>query len=127
MNNENRARDWINFILERGQFPDAQALKDHLEKAVFTEFCQCGCNSFKVLVPASTKAIATQGKYGVIFEVNFNLAEAGKTLEILMFSGKSGMVEYIEIDCCGNNFPVPEVVKVIGEPFHVSASSTLTL
>ncbi|WP_444902870.1 hypothetical protein ACJJIU_13180 [Microbulbifer sp. CnH-101-E] len=127
MNNEQRARDWINFILERCQFPDAKALKNHLDKAVFSEFCQCGCNSFKVLVPTFTKAIAVPGKYGVIFEANFNLAEAGKTLEVLIFSGKSGMVEYIEIDCCGNNLPVPEVVEVVGEPFHVSAGSALVL
>jgi hypothetical protein len=127
MNNEYRARDWINFILERCQFPDTQALKNHFDKAVFSEFCQCGCNSFKVLVPDFTKAIAVPGKYGVIFEANFNLAEAGKTLEILIFSGKSGMVEYIEIDCSGNNFPIPEIVEVVGEPFHVSASSALAL
>ncbi|GAA5446252.1 hypothetical protein Misp06_04466 [Microbulbifer sp. NBRC 101763] len=127
MNNEHRARDWINFILERCQFPDAQVLKEHLDKAMVSEFCQCGCNSFKVMVFANTKAIAAPDKYGVIFEANFNLEEAGKTLEILIFSGKSGMVEYIEIDCCGNNFPVPEAVEVVGEPFHVSAGSVLAL
>ncbi|WP_020411202.1 hypothetical protein [Microbulbifer variabilis] len=127
MNNEHRARDWINFILERCQFPDAQVLKEHLDKAMVSEFCQCGCNSFKVMVSANTKAIAAPDKYGVIFEANFNLEEAGKTLEILIFSGKSGMVEYIEIDCCGNNFPVPEAVEAVGEPFHVSAGSVLAL
>jgi hypothetical protein len=59
-----------------------------------------------------------------MFEADFKLLD-GRSLEILLFADGHGYLSYVEIDYCGNSFPVPEIVEIEGPPYHVHASSGL--
>ena len=121
MNNQERAKFWVDIICDKGGYSKPEELKEQFNSSKFSEFCDCGCNSFKVEVDKkeNIKPIAKTGKYGAIFECNFNLEEDNKTLEIVLFADKDGYLAYVEVDCCANSYPVPEVIKIKGEPFHV--------
>ena len=115
-----RATFWKTFILQRCGFPNPESQVAQFENAEFSDFCTCGCNSFAVHIKTDKNIapFASVGRYGLIFEANFNLLDEGKTLEILLFAGSSGYLEYVEIDCCANSFPVPEEIQVAGPPYH---------
>lgn len=124
-----RAEWWKEFICTKCHFPAPEKLRAQFLVAELSEFCECGCNSFKVQVLGGSKVapIAKHGGYGTVFEANFQLAEEGRTLEVILFAGEDGNLAYVEIDCCGNSYPVPDVISVIEPPFHVHASAALAL
>lgn len=128
-NTPQRAEFWKDFICTKSQFPVPEKLRAQFAAAELSEFCNCGCNSFKVQprggVPLAP--IAKRGGYGAIYEVNFHLTNEDKTLEIILFAGEDGNLAYVEINCCGNAFPVPETISIEEPPFHVYASDTLAL
>lgn len=129
MNNDvKRASFWKDFILRKCRFPNPEKLLAQFAIAELSEFCDCGCNSFKVTVPdgASVEPIAqAEIGEGVVFEVNFLMADGVKTLEILLSADSKGNLSYVEIDCSGNSYPVPDVVEVREPPFHIYASKQL--
>lgn len=49
----------------------------------------------------------------------------GKTLEIVLFADARGHLDYVEVDCCANSYPVPVNVVVEGPPFHTRAAGDL--
>ncbi|MFM0014305.1 hypothetical protein [Paraburkholderia sediminicola] len=130
-NDFHRAAAWIAFILERCQFPNSDALAAQFENAGIAEVCGCGCNSFglSMATPKLAPGIVTSGHgYGLVFEADFrNRAEEGKTgsLEILLFANDSGHLSYVEIDYCGNAFPIPAQMDLELMPYHVFESSRL--
>jgi len=128
-NTPQRAEWWKEFICTKCQFPAPEKLRAQFFAAELTEFCDCGCNSFKVQLPdgCDVAPIAAVGSYGKVFEANFHLSEEEKTLEVFLFADEKGNLAYVEIDCCANSFPVPDSVSVIEPPFYVDASSTLKL
>lgn len=128
-NTADRAKFWADFICNHCQFPSPEKLRQQFEHARLSEFCECGCNSFKVEVSPSAGAlpIAQPGHYGMVFEANFRLQNEDKTIEVLLFAGKQGNLEYVEVDCCGNAYPVPEKIQVQEPPFHVHASPAIVL
>jgi hypothetical protein len=128
-NTPERAEFWKEFICTKCQFPAPDKLRAQLSCARFSEFCNCGCNSFKVHLSegAEVPPLAQPGRYGAVFEADFHLDDEGKTLEIILFAGKNGNLEYVEIDCCGNSFPVPDAINVKEPPFHVHKSNALVL
>ena len=115
-----RATFWKTFILQRCGFPNPESLVVQFENAEFLDFCACGCNGFAVRIKpdANIVPLVSVGRYGLIFEADFHLVGEGKTLEILLFAGSSGYLEYVEIDCCANSFPIPDEIQVDGPPYH---------
>jgi hypothetical protein len=122
-NTPQRAEFWKEFICSKCQFPNPEKLRAQFAVAQLSEFCDCGCNSFKAHVPADSGVapIASGGKYGSVFEAEFELAEKNKTLEVILFADEAGNLAYVEIDCCANSFPVPEIIEV-GAPYLVHAN-----
>jgi hypothetical protein len=122
-NTPQRVEFWKEFICSKCQFPAPEKLRAQFAVAQLSEFCDCGCNSFKVQVPASAGVvpIASAGEYSSIFEADFKLAEEDKTLEVILFADEAGNLAYVEIDCCANSYPVPEAIEV-GAPYHVHAN-----
>ena len=55
---------WIEFIVSRSGFPLPQRLATQFAVASFSEFCACGCNSFKVSVPADAFRASRLAKVG---------------------------------------------------------------
>jgi hypothetical protein len=68
--------------------------------------------------------IATPGRGGAVFEVNFYLSD-GKTLEFILFVDDTGRLNFVEVDCCGNSIPVPNFIEVDAKPFHIHLSKSL--
>jgi hypothetical protein len=131
-NGPERAEFWKAFILENSGYPATARLREQFENAEFTNFCDCGCNSFALkiaeganvrpLLPATSKEIP--GGSWSIFEVDFMLAD-DKTLEIIIFADANGNLAYVEVDCCANSYPVPTSFEIIQPPFHMRASENL--
>ena len=126
-NTADRAEFWKEFICTRCHFPNPERLRAQFAAATLFDFCGCGCNSFAVSVPVSAyiEPIAQRNSGNLIFEADFSLAEEGKTLEILLFTNESGNLGYVEIDCCANAYPVPDVIEVREPPYHVFAAEGL--
>ena len=95
-NTPQRAEWWKEFICTKCQFPAPEKLRAQFVAAELTEFCDCGCNSFKVQVPedCSVAPIASAGGYGAVFETNFYLTEEGKTLEVILLANEVGNLAY---------------------------------
>lgn len=47
-----------------------------------------------------------------------------RTLEILLFADADGNLSYVEIDCCGNSYPVPDKFVAQQPPFNVYTNVT---
>ena len=121
-----KAEWWRDFILARCPYPAIGRLIDQFARATPCDFCPCGCNSFGLSHHADSlpEPIAERGGYGAVFESDFLLSD-GKTLEIILFADNSGCLTFVEIDCCGNSFPVPDIIEVDEPPFHVHSSKKL--
>jgi hypothetical protein len=126
-NTPERAEFWKEFICTKCQFPAPERLRAQFSHAELSEFCDCGCNSFKVTVRegAGVEPIATKGKYGKVFEADFKLADDEKSLEVILLADEAGNLAYVEIDCCVNSYPIPEIVRVQEPPYHVDAHKSL--
>jgi hypothetical protein len=127
-NGPHKAAFWADFIPEHRGFPNPQRLRTHFERASFSDFCDCGCNSFKVHVPpepALHPIAPPSNRGGAIFESDFYLDEPGRTLEIILFADARGYLNYVEVDCCANSYPVPEIIRVKEPPYHVHPIATL--
>jgi hypothetical protein len=133
MNNQHSAKIWVEFICGKAGFSNPSKLREQFDSASFSEFCDCGCNSFKVSVDKTTgvKPISEPGEYGAFFESDFyekgDNQDPPRTLEFVLFSDEEGYLSYVEIDYCANTFPVPESVEVESEPFHIRESGHATL
>jgi hypothetical protein len=123
-----QAEFWKGFIIEKCQYPAPQILRAQFERATFSQFCDCGCHSFKVAVPMneSIPRLSDSSGYGAVFEAGFHIDD-NKTLEIILFADEKGNLAFVEIDCCGNSYPVPEKFTVQEPPYDVHASNTLRL
>ena len=93
--------------------------------AEFSEFCDCGCNSFAVRAPAGVEPLVpSDGEYGAIYTEDFKLRD-GRTLEIVLFADESGNLVFVEVDCCANSYPVPQDIEVDEAPFQTWESRQL--
>ena len=121
-----RADFWKEFVVSRCGYPAPKLLRDQLSEAEFSEFCDCGCNSFAVKVGLEVAPLAKRGGgYGAVYTADFKLADE-RTLEIILFANDEGNLAYIEVDCCANSYPVPEVIEAADEPFHTWAANGLS-
>ena len=59
-----------------------------------------------------------------LLTADFKLADE-RTLEIILLADDSGNFAYIEVDCCANSCPVPDVIAADVEPFHTWATARL--
>jgi hypothetical protein len=120
-----RAQFWKEFVVSRCGYPAPDRLRAQLSDAEFSEFCDCGCNSFAVKVPPGVEPLVpTGGGYGAVYTADFRLRNEG-TLEIILFAGETGSLVFIEIDCCANSYPVPDTIDVDEEPFRTWAAKRL--
>ena len=121
---------WVELIVERCGFPSSQRLANQFASASFSEFCDCGCNSFADSVPndGTVAPIAVpNGGAGAIFESSFRLEPSGQSLEIILFADAPGNLSYVEIDCNANSEAVPEEIAIVGAPYHVHVSEAVAL
>jgi hypothetical protein len=117
----------MEFVTSRCDYPAADRLRAQLAEAEFSGFCECGCNSFAVKASQDAPLLlAPDGGVGhrAIYTADFKMADE-RTLEIILFADGSGNLDYIEVDCCANSYPVPDVIEADAQPFHTWAAEKL--
>ena len=123
-----RLEFWKRFLVADAGFPYPDRLEAQLAVAAFSEFCDCGCNSFAVSVAqdAGVQPIYEPGHSdGAFFQSAVLLDPSGNSLEIVLFSDEIGNLSFVEIHFNGNSEPVPTAIDVQGPPYHVHAESGL--
>ena len=122
------AARWSEFISTRPEFPAGNRLRAAFAAGKLTRLCDCGCNAFDLQVPESStvQPIARSGGYGSVFEISFEVSQPQsverQSLEFIVFADKRGHFAGIEVDFCGNSFPVPEHLLIHEPPYHVRCS-----
>jgi hypothetical protein len=120
-----RAEFWKKFVVSRCGYPAPERLREQLADAEFFDFCDCGCNSFGVKVASGVQPLVRSGGgYGSVYTADFKLRDE-RTLEIILFADETGNLVFIEVDCCANSYPVPEIIGADEEPFHTWGSEGL--
>ena len=122
-----RAEFWQSFVSSRCNYPSPNRLRAQLAKAEFSDFCECGCNSFAVNASQGAAPLVTPDggvRRRAIFTADFKLADE-RTLEIILFANGAGNLDYIEVDCCANSYPVPDLIEAEARPFRIWATDKL--
>jgi len=122
-----RAEFWKEFVANRCEYPAADRLRAQLADAEFYDFCECGCNSFAVKANKDAPPLVTPHGgpgHGAIYTADFKMP-GDRTLEIILFADPNGNLDYIEVDCCANSYPIPDLVEVDERPFNTSALTRL--
>jgi hypothetical protein len=128
-NGPRKAAFWAEFIPAHCQFPDLELLRRHFQHASFTDFWDCGCNNFKVVIPPDVELPPltephSQRGHVAFFESDFQLDDSDRTLEIILFADNRGYLDYVEVDCCANSYPVPDIIRVKERSYHVHPAAT---
>jgi hypothetical protein len=126
-NDAARAEFWKEFVTGRCDYPAADRLRAQLAEAEFFDFCVCGCNSFAVKASKDAPLLVAPGGgagHSAIYTADFKMADE-RTLEIILFADATGNLDYIEVDCCANSYPVPDVVPADAAPFQTWAAKAL--
>jgi len=123
MNNSlSLARSWTEFIAARPEFPCGELLLRQFSAGEVTRLCDCGCNSYDITVPRDKdlpSLVAASERGGFVFQLEFNTNERGKTVGFTLFADKDGYLAGLDVDYCGNSFPMPENPTLLEPPFHV--------
>lgn len=95
--------------------------------ARITRLCDCGCNSFDIEVPdaANVEPITEPGSGGCVFNLDFHTSDDAASLSLFVFVDRRGHFSGLDVDYCGNSFPVPEDIRLLEPPYHVHSSSGL--
>src|SRR5438067_10019594 len=97
-NGPHKAAFWAEFIPAHCQFPDPELLRHHFQHASFTDFCDCGCNNFAVVIPPGVELPPLTSPHTGPGHV--------------AFFDTRGYLDYVEVDCCANSYPVPDIIRV---------------
>ncbi|MDJ0642759.1 MAG: hypothetical protein QNJ15_08070 [Erythrobacter sp.] len=124
---QERAGEWQRFILGSCNFPAPERLRAQFEGAVFSDFCECGCNSFAVKAnvdaPPLIQRDRERGRKAIFFAV-FEIA-TGRTLDITLLASGDGDLKYVQIECSANSYPVPDDIPFGITPVQTWASEQL--
>lgn len=116
------ARSWTEFIAARPEFPCGELLLRQFSVGKITRLCECGCNSYDIALPQDKDfppLVAAGERGGFVFQLEFNTNEWGKTVGFTLFADKDGYLAGLDVDYCGNSFPMPENPTLSEPPFHV--------
>lgn len=116
------ARRWTELIAKRPEFSCGELLLRQFSAGAITRLCDCGCNSYDIAVPRDKDLpplVEAGERGGFVFQLEFNTNEPGKTVGFTLFVDKDGYLAVLDVDCCGNSFPMPENPTLSEPPFHV--------
>ncbi len=123
-----RAAFWVDFIVNKCQFPKPDLLRAQFANAELVFSCKCGCDSFDVKARSidDVPPLTNVGRC-IVYEVAFRIKEKDSPLEVLLWTGESNRLEYVEMVFYDDDFPVPGEFEVEEPPRHVFASEHLNL
>jgi hypothetical protein len=122
------ATRWLEFIASHPAFPAGDKLRAAFHAGKITRLCDCGCNAFEFSVPDEVNVLplVKEGNYGSICEMLFDAIDPQSQekgyIEFLVFTDQRGHFAGIDVDYCGNTYPVPESLIIQEPPFHVRCS-----
>lgn len=122
-NNLSIARTWTEFVAARPELKCGELFLQQFKAGEITRLCDCGCNSYEIKLPhgaATTASLIPSGEHGgCVFQLEFQTEEWGKTVSFSIFVDNNGNLSGLDVDYCGNSFPMPEKPRLSGPPFHV--------
>lgn len=116
------ARAWTEFVAARPEFNCGELLLRQFTAGQVTRLCDCGCNSYDIEVPEDinlSPLVLPGERSGFVFQLEFNTNEWGRTVSFTLFTDKNGYLSGLDVDYCGNAFPMPENPKLMEPPHHV--------
>jgi len=116
------ARSWTEFVASRPELLCGDLLLRQFSSGEVTRLCDCGCNSYEFqLSPTANVSplVPPSERGGCVFELEFQTEESGKTIGFFVFVDGAGNLTGIDVDYCGNSFPMPSAPKLFEPPFHV--------
>jgi hypothetical protein len=123
MNNSlSLARAWTEFIAARPEFTCGELMLRQFSAGEISRLCDCGCNSYDIVVPRDNNLpplVPPSERGGFVLQLEFNTNESGKTVGFTLFADKDGYLSGLDVDYCGNSFPMPENPSLSEPPFHV--------
>lgn len=127
MNNTEKAQHWTEFLATRKEFPRSEQLLEHFNAGTITRICDCGCNSYDLLVPKDAKLkplMTTSQRGGCVLSMAFNISNRLGSIEIDVFVDADGYLAGIDVSCSANSEPVPEMPLLVEPPYHVHGPLT---
>lgn len=121
MNTEVLARHWTEFVAARPEFTPGRLLLEQFAAGEITRLCDCGCNSyeFKVRSDAQISPLAPPSERGsMVFQLEFQTPEWGKTVGFSLFLDAAGNLSGLDVDYCGNSYPMPDNPQLVEPPYH---------
>jgi hypothetical protein len=103
------AKKWMSWLLTRDEIPFRASLAGYFAEPTVGRLCDCGCNSFELVVPndCDLPALCPSGSSGMFFEMDFALPD-NQLLEFLFFCDRHGRLEGVDVEVSGNSVPVPD-------------------
>jgi hypothetical protein len=123
------AEFWKGFVVDRCDYPAPDRLREQLREAHFFDFCGCGCNSFAVRATPGARPLVSRSEncspgHVCFFTADFRTLDE-RSLEIALFAGGDGSLEYIEVTSCANSYPITAAMNMDEKPFQTWASEQL--
>lgn len=123
VNTVEKAAYWTQFMADRSELRNGPLLLEHFKAGKITRLCDCGCNSYDIDVPADiglAPLLPESGNSGCALQLEFYTGEEQRTIGIAVFVKDSGYLAGIDVDYCGNSYPMPDVPTIVEPPFSVT-------
>jgi hypothetical protein len=121
VNSNVKASEWVAFVAARPEVPFGPRLLPSFNAGRITRLCDCGCNSFDIEVPdsADVDPIVESGLKGYVFQLGFRTPEELRSVEFTVYADERGHLSGLDVDYCGNAYPMPEDPTLLEPPYHV--------
>ena len=117
---------WVDFIVSKCMFPKPELLRAQFENADMVFNCKCGCDSFDVNARDvdSVPPLTNVGRC-LVYDVSFRIKGKFSPLDILLWTGESNRLEWVEMVYYDNDYPVAGEFEVEEPPLFVNVSEYL--
>jgi hypothetical protein len=127
-NDEAKSRRWAEFVASRPYLDGAAPVLDHFLASRITRLCECGCQSFDVVVESDARLaplVPPTGRGRCVLSLFFRVADALEPLDVVeidVFVDGRGFLAGIDVAVCGNPAPMPDRVELVEPPVRVDGT-----
>ena len=115
VNSASSAASWVAFLSRQAEVPFGSHLKAHFDAGSITRLCDCGCNSFDLMIPADKvlPPLCPPGSTGGKFFELVCESTLGSEVAFLLFVDKRGYLTGIDVTAgTTNHEPLPDGTSV---------------
>lgn len=121
-NSADTAAHWTKFIAECPEFVAGEALLAQFSAGKITRLCECGCNSFDMVLEEGRQTapiVPPSGRGHAVFLAEFPTKQPpGASLEFIVYADAKGNFDGLDVHLNGNTEPIPEKLAVSEAPCH---------